>query len=519
MTTISIGSNPSTAGGITAPADPWAADPGARPLPDPAIDAPSGEHALDKLGPGDLHPFALPSEGTRLLAPFQPPAGERRPAAGPVLYDDKQAPGSQAKTELAAPVKPGEPMDLRQMKALADKAKAFDVKSSPIKEDKMVDDLKDAKRHFQVALDALKAGDYKQAANQFRHLGMPLPPHPSGWGLTPRQAATAIVLGAHVVGDGNGGVKLADGAKWGARGHQPLNDLNSFAANAFMIDRLGGLKGGVSNPPTEAQVTQYMRDFVQVPKGSAPRTPQDILQAASDITSGLIIHYSSAGKPDPVYGNNPNTRYYYKDAGNVPHDFASQADAMNAAKAGKPPIGKGEQIAPLIARSPDDWGDISTHGSHAGANVGDCESKVFVQTRLLTAAGFTPLGSVDVQHGTDSGHMFGVFKAPDGTIWITSNEEFKQVMPAVADNGVVTQAQLDYTLRLMTAELYHVEPGFRGGPDLSDFTFASAATAKLPGSSPQPTDSIRRSTELNQMGTSEVLIPPPPPPRAGAAKP
>ena len=89
----------------------------------------------------------------------------------------------------------------------------------------------------------------------------------------------------------------------------------------------------------------------------------------------------------------------------------------------------------------------------------------------------------------------------------------------MADNGVVTQAQLDYTLRLMTAELYHVEPGLRGEADLSDFRFAAAVTTNLPGSSPQPTDSIRRSTELNQMGTSEVLIPPPPPPRAGTSKP
>src|SRR6185369_17735512 len=67
MTTTSIGSNPSAAGGITAPADPWAPDPGAQPLSDTAIDAPSGEHPLAKLGLGDLHPFALPGEATQML--------------------------------------------------------------------------------------------------------------------------------------------------------------------------------------------------------------------------------------------------------------------------------------------------------------------------------------------------------------------------------------------------------------------------------------------------------------------
>jgi hypothetical protein len=34
----------------------------------------------------------------------------------------------------------------------------------------------------------------------------------------------------------------------------------------------------------------------------------------------------------------------------------------------------------------------------AGRYIGDCESKVYMQTRLRTAARFTSIGSVDVQH-------------------------------------------------------------------------------------------------------------------------
>jgi len=409
-------------------------------------------------------------------------------------------------------------MDLQQMEKLNAAAQSYDVRKAPGNDEKLRDDLRDAKRHFKAATDALKAGDYKQAANQFKYLGFPLPLRPSEFGLRPQQATTAMLLGAPVVTDAKGGFKLADGVKWGAKGFQPLNDLDSFAANAFMLERIGSPPGGVSNPPTEAQVTQYMRDFAHPPKGTAAPTTQEILKAASDITGGMIIHYSSAGKSDPVYGDNPNQRVYYKDAGGKPHDFGSEAEALKAAQAGKPPIGKGEKVTPLIARSPDEWSDVASPGIRSGRYVGDCESKVFVQTRMLTAAGFTSLGSVDVQHGNSSGHMFGVFKAPDGTIWVTSNEEFKQVMPAKADNGVVTQAQLDYTLHLMTADLYHVEPNFKGEFDLPDFRFAAAATAKLSGTN-APTDSIRRSTELNQMGTTQDLIPPSPPPRAGAAKP
>ena len=188
------------------------------------------------------------------------------------------------------------------------------------------------------------------------------------------------------------------------------------------------------------------------------------------------------------------------------HEFDSFAKADAAAKAGKPPIGAGEKIATLHATSPDAWSDIASPGKRAGRHVGDCESKVFVQTRLLTAAGFTSLGSVNVEHG-NSGHMFGVFKARDGTIWITSNEEFKQVMPAVADKGVVTQEHLDYTLRNMTAEVYGVQPNYKG--EFDGIRIGSAATANLKGAD-AAIDSIRRSTEMTMMGLTEALIPPPP---------
>jgi hypothetical protein len=132
-----------------------------------------------------------------------------------------------------------------------------------------------------------------------------------------------------------------------------------------------------------------------------------------------------------------------------------------------------------------------------------------MQTRLLTAAGFKSLGSVDVQHGGGIGHMYGVFKAPDGTTWVTSNEDFRQVSPSNAKAGV-TQADLDATLQKMTGELYHTQ-------NLSGFRFSSAATAKLPATGNPAVDSIRHSTELSMMRQSEALIPPPPAPKPGQA--
>jgi hypothetical protein len=53
----------------------------------------------------------------------------------------------------------------------------------------------------------------------------------------------------------------------------------------------------------------------------------------------------------------------------------------------------------------------------------------------------------------DIGHMLGVFKATDGTTWVTSNEEFRQVNPSDAKAGV-TQADPDATMRKVMSEMH-----------------------------------------------------------------
>lgn len=441
-------------------------------------DQAAGEHPLAKLVLGDLHAFAQPfapapgphGEVPTLLAPFQAPPSPNQagPQPGPghatPLYDT-QLPGGPG-PQLAQPVKPGPPMELRQLEELNTKAQRYNINTAPKNED-LRRDLGLAKQHLQAATDALRAGDYQKAANHMRHLGLPLP-MPSevkdGATIGASGSVTAVLLGAPVQSTKGGGWQLGH-VGWEKGGFKPLITLNSFAANAIMIDRLSMLPGGVSNPPTEAQATQYMRDFANPAKGPKP-SPQEVMKAASEITNGMIIHYSTAGAPNPTFGANPG------------HS----------------------------TRSPDEWSDIASPGKHAGRHIGDCESKVFLQTRLLTAAGLTSLGSVNVEHG-DNGHMFGVFKSHDGTIWITSNEEFKKVMPAKADNGKVTQEHLDYTLRNMTAEVYGVQPNYKG--EFDGIKIGSAATANTKGAN-AAVESIRRSTEMTSTGRTEVLIPAPP---------
>lgn len=411
---------------------------------------------------------------------------------GVPLYQSQGAGSTTAQQAAAAPAKPGKPIDVAQMEAMNRRVQSFNVAGSPVPQQQ----LKDAQKHFQDATDALKAGDYKKAEAELRTLGFPL--SASNGKVSNAAQTSAILLGVPVTGS----------IKWGARGNQALNDVNGFAANAKMINRLASAPRGVSNPPTETQVTQYMRDLTNPPKGKPQPTSQQVMQAASDITGGMIMHYSSAGRQDPVYNANPGPHAFYKDRAGKVHEFGSVADAKNAAKAArasKSPDAPAGGITRLNARSPDQWSDVTSQGApRAGRYVGDCESKVYMQTRLLTAAGFKSLGSVDVQHGGGIGHMLGVFKAPDGTTWVTSNEDFRQVTPSNAKVGV-TQADLDATVKQITSEVYPTQ-------NVSGFRFSSAATANLPTTGDPAVDSIRHSTELGMMRQTEALIPPPPPP-------
>lgn len=420
---------------------------------------------------------------------------------GVPLYQSQGA-GSTSAPPTAAPAKPGKPIDVAQMEAMNRRVQSFNVARSPVDHQQ----LQDAQKHFQDATDALKAGDYKKAEAELGKLGFPLPA--GGGQLSTAAQTSAILLGSTPVHADRGGGWHTDPVRWGARGNQALNDMNGFAANAKMINRLASAPGGVSNPPTEAQVTQYMRDMANPPKGKPQPTSQQVMQAASDITGGMIMHYSSAGRQDPVYDANPNQHAFYKDRAGKVHEFGSVADAQKAAtaaRASRSPDAPAGRITQLNARSPDQWSDVTSQGTpRAGRYIGDCESKVYMQTRLLTSAGFKSVGSVDVQHAGGIGHMFGVFKAPDGTTWVTSNEDFRQVNPSNAKSGV-TQADLDATVKQMTGELYHTQ-------DLRGFRFSSAATANLPSTGDPAVNSIRHSTELGMMRQTEVLIPPPPPP-------
>ncbi|WKA30069.1 hypothetical protein [Bradyrhizobium roseum] len=440
------------------------------------------------------------SNSNPIMLAGRPPINLANPTGkGIPLYQSQGAGNTNA--QKAAPARPGTPIDVAQMETLNSRVQSFNVKRSPVDHQQ----LKDAQQHFQAATDALKAGDYKKAEAELNTLGFPLPK--GGGQLGDAARTSAILLGTPVHGRKDGGWQAGTMSE---ATQQAMKDMNGFAANAKMINRLASAPGGVSNPPTEAQVTQYMRDLANPPKGRPQPTSQQVMQAAGDITGGMIMHYSAAGRQDPIYDGNPTPRAFYKDRAGRTHEFPSLADAKTAAtaaRAHRSPDAPSGRINQMIARSPDQWSDVTSQGApRAGRYIGDCESKVYMQTRLLTSAGFTSVGSINVQRPDGIGHMLGVFKAPDGTTWVTSNEDFRQVSPSNAKAGV-TQADLDATVHQMTGEVYHTR-------DLRAYTFSSAATANLPTTGDPAVGSIRRSSEMGMMRRTEVLIPPPPPPPA-----
>ena len=428
----------------------------------------------------DLHPDVRAfvrqpgDDGTGRRA--QDPWSADRVGLGAPLYQRQQAPASPL--AQASPSVPA-PRDLARLDQLATTVRTVRPENSPFP----AADVVDVQRGIAKATAALRSGDYKTAAAEFEKLGFPLP---LDGAVSEAARITSNLLGVPTRQTRDG---IVVSMSWGKGGNQALNDLNGYAANARMMSRFAQVPG-VSNPPTEAQLMAYMK-ATPLALYKHPDRYAEIVRFASEVTEGTIAHYSVAGRPDPTYGANPNPRFMDRDRDGV-HEFASLAEARRAGHSG---------AKPLAANSPDQWSDITSIGKHGTRLVGDCESKLYLQTRLLTAAGFTSLGSIDVQRaGGGTGHMLGVFKAPDGSVWMTSNEDFTRVRGS-GPQGAVTQADVDDAARTMTAEVFGIPA------DSNTMVFAAAATRNQSGPN-AATDTLRRATEMSQLGRKDTLIEP-----------
>jgi hypothetical protein len=394
---------------------------------------------------------------------------------------------------------PRVPIDVARLERLNHTIQRYNVRRSALP----ADDVRAIQRQLQAATDAARRGDYAAMEQAFGQIGFPLPAPGSTAQPTQQAAMVAAMLGATRATRTRDGGWQTGAFRWGAHGDQSLNDVNSFAANAHMLNRLAGAgMTSASNPPTEAEALDFMRRVSRPNAAGVRPDAATVMTRASEVVDGSIIHYSSAGAQDPQYGANPNPRYFFRDHSGAPQVFDTAAQARQAAAQQHPPI---RTITRLNARSPDEWSDVTSIGTRSGRYIGDCESKLYLQQRLLSEAGFTSLGSVDVQPPNGSiGHMLGAFRSPDGRVFVTSNETFREVT-GTGRNGQVTQADLDAAIRDLTADVYHVKPNPSGVRDTSGFRFSAARTDPNGGTG-APVTSIRRASENGMMRRTEPLL-------------
>lgn len=338
--------------------------------------------------------------------------------------------------------------------------------------------------HLHAAEAALRDGDYATAEREFAALGFPMPADGT---ISDIAADTAVMIGGATVTDE--GVSFTSGS----HGDQELNDFIGYAANAHMmaeLDRAGIHCAG--NPPTRDEARAYMEHVAREHPGDA----RAALDASGMLVDGIVVHYSSAGEDNPVYDADP-TRYVLDLGAGDRMTFATRREAETAARANDrdPTI----DVHTSRTRVPSDWDDAMSHGTRAGRHVGDCESKLYLQNQLLEAAGFEPLGAVDVDHGS-SGHVMGVLRAPDDSVWITSNAESFAVRGSGRD-GAVTEGDIERAAHDATRATYGLGP--TGSMEAFDFAYGRepADSTAEPG-----VEGARRASENHMFDLDELFL-------------
>lgn len=354
--------------------------------------------------------------------------------------------------------------------------------------------IDDVQAQISRARTATQNGDYRTAEDAYRQLGYPvdvadmqnLPADQRD-----RALRTAAVLGRVNVTTNDDGSWQVSNMQLGRGGDQTLNDLNGLAANAHMMAEMD--RAGVSpatNPPSEAEMDRYM----QTVAANNPNDPQAVADAAGTVVDGTFVHYSSAGRNNPTYGRD-GRRYVFIDSNGQRQSFDSQRAALDAARADGTPSSR---VSAIETRVPNSRADAFRHGTRAGRTIGDCENKAYLYNRLLSSAGWTPVGAVNVQHGR-SGHQLGVLRAPGGEVFVTSNQDNYRVQ-GTGPNGQVTQADLHGVSEQAIRDVYNRPTG-----SLDGFDFYYGREVSTPGAEPG-TEALRRASENRSMRWDDQTI-------------
>jgi hypothetical protein len=138
----------------------------------------------------------------------------------------------------------------------------------------------------------------------------------------------------------------------------------------------------------------------------------------------------------------------------------------------------------------DAWADIIAPARRtvAGMHEADCESfarAAALLTEALAADGFALLGYIEALGGKPTGHASAVIGAPDGSVWLSTNDELRQA-PDRDSDGRTTHAEIMQAAAEIVGDVYNL--GHPARP--------SDGIHLVPGTGCNSVDAMRQAREI-----------------------
>ncbi len=277
---------------------------------------------------------------------------------------------------------------------------------------------------------AIARGDYQEATRLATALGMPFPRTESGHididNLSEQQYQTLVALGAATY-NSETGLSITN----------PNTFTSAIEGPAFYAALINDMaERGVSPlsaPPTPEMIRQYYTNVATETAHLSPADQQTAMREANQrVMDGMQVHYRGAGGRDPDYGALPTVYFAVDTSGRImtddngrPLEFPSASAAREASPA--------RHAYTIPSHGPHGMGDVTGRRTYGDRFESDCEGMASFRLRTLPP-GWTAVGVVSGGPATGSiGHVVSLVRAPDGTVYISSNG--KDLIPVQDRNG------------------------------------------------------------------------------------
>ncbi len=320
---------------------------------------------------------------------------------------------------------------------------------------------------------AMSEGRYEQARQHYAGLGLGRAPPEGVRAWRAARERIAVALGEAVVTAGSVNPNFPSLAGLPARRGRPaeppaprLTLLDATAQRAELLAEM--VRFGVTpvhDPPTRRELERYVRRVAEA--APAETRAEEVAGAIMRAVRGSFVHYRNAGGADIDFGPNWPRRYLLLapdsgvlTSGDPPRPLVLRDWVeLQAYRAALPDA----TVVPIVSRVPDGtasdpWSDViaPARRSIGGLYEADCESLARVAATLYEALadqGFVLLGFVLANGGASTGHASAVARAPDGSVWLSSNDELH---PVEDEDGWVTHEEIIAAAEELIAAVYHL---------------------------------------------------------------